>query len=437
MKIVATPLRAGLSAQTHESFELLVRVQATPEDCEGRHDTPLNLALVIDRSGSMSGGKLDEAKRCVAKLIERLTEGDRVAIVDYHDTAETRLPLTTAPQARELVNAVLAAMRTGGQTALHGGWLQGADLLAASANEDCISRVVLLSDGNANVGASTADFICPQVQSLAAAGVTTTTVGLGLDFNEDLMTSMARSGQGSSLYGERLEDLEEAFDSELSLMKAIAFRKVRLVIDNDQALGIEVINGYAREDDGYQLPSIACGSEAWALLRMPMAKALNLLRQSGQLGLRVTAVDAQGNPVHESIEIQLPEDLPLHDYEALLPDALVARRSVELRSAEIQLAARQSARMGNWAAVERAIRELQELAKDHEWIAASIPFLQKLVRERDEATFSKEMYHKSMSMRSRLAPTDEESSFSVREEIDKAEFLRRKIAQGRKSDYGQ
>ena len=93
--------------------------------------------------------------------------------------------------------------------------------------------------------------------------------------------------------------------------------------------------------------------------------------------------------------------------------------------------------MGNWAAVERAIRELQELAKDHEWIAASIPFLQKLVRERDEATFSKEMYHKSMSMRSRLAPTDEESSFSVREEIDKAEFLRRKIAQGRKSDYGQ
>ncbi|MEY3943702.1 MAG: hypothetical protein RLZZ133_1392, partial [Pseudomonadota bacterium] len=76
MKIVATPLRAGLSAQTRESFELLVRVQATPEDCEGRHDTPLNLALVIDRSGSMSGGKLDEAKRCVAKLIEGLTEGD-------------------------------------------------------------------------------------------------------------------------------------------------------------------------------------------------------------------------------------------------------------------------------------------------------------------------------------------------------------------------
>ena len=437
MKIVATPLRAGLSAQTRESFELLVRVQATPEDCEGRHDTPLNLALVIDRSGSMSGGKLDEAKRCVAKLIERLTEGDRVAIVDYDDTAETRLSLTTAPQARELADAVLAAMQTGGSTALHSGWLQGADLLASGASEDCISRVVLLSDGNANVGASTADFICPQVQSLAAAGVTTTTVGLGLDFNEDLMTSMARSGQGSSLYGERLEDLEEAFDSELSLMKAIAFRKVRLVIDNDQALGIEVVNGYAREDDGYQLPSIACGSEAWALLRMPMAKALNLLRQSGQLGLRVTAVDAQGNPVHESIEIQLPEDLPLHDYEALLPDALVARRSVELRSAEIQLAARQSARMGNWAAVERAIRELQELAKDHEWIAASIPFLQKLVRERDEATFSKETYHKSMSMRSRLAPTDEESSFSVREEIDKAEFLRRKIAQGRKSDYGQ
>lgn len=437
MKIVATPLRAGLSAQTYESFELLVRVQATPEDCEGRHDTPLNLALVIDRSGSMSGGKLDEAKRCVAKLIERLTEGDRVAIVDYDDTAETRLSLTTAPQARELADAVLAAMQTGGSTALHSGWLQGADLLASGASEDCISRVVLLSDGNANVGASTADFICPQVQSLAAAGVTTTTVGLGLDFNEDLMTSMARSGQGSSLYGERLEDLEEAFDSELSLMKAIAFRKVRLVIDNDQALGIEVVNGYAREDDGYQLPSIACGSEAWALLRMPMAKALNLLRQSGQLGLRVTAVDAQGNPVHESIEIQLPEDLPLHDYEALLPDALVARRSVELRSAEIQLAARQSARMGNWAAVERAIRELQELAIDHEWIAASIPFLQKLVRERDEATFSKEMYHKSMSMRSRLAPTDEESSFSVREEIDKAEFLRRKIAQGRKSDYGQ
>jgi hypothetical protein len=106
---------------------------------------------------------------------------------------------------------------------------------------------------------------------------------------------------------------------------------------------------------------------------------------------------------------------------------------VELQAADIQLQARQAARNGDWYQVERLIAELKLLAVDHEWIQASIPFLEDLMQRRDEERFSKESYHKALYMRSRISSASESLSFDVNEELALPEFLRRKEAQGRRS----
>ena len=433
MKIHVTPRRNGLNSHTPEHFDLLVRVVADPADCEGREPIPLNLALVLDRSGSMAHGKLDEAKRCVAKLIEGLGEKDSVALVDYDENIETRLPLTPAKQAALVIDTALAGITPGGSTALHRGWLSGAELLASNVGSERMTRVVLLSDGQANHGLRRVEDIVSQVRALASVGVTTTTVGLGKDFNEELMGAMASAGQGGSHYGERLEDMAEAFDSEIGLLKALAFRQVRLSIDPAVSGHIRVLNGYAQGDEGHQLPNIACASEAWALLRMSMREAMKLAEQMASFRITVTALDAQGRPVNEEVVVPFPQQLSDEDYAALPSDARASKRAVELQAAEIQLQARQAARHGDWRLVEQLVADLKSLAIDHDWIRASIPFLEELVHRRDEARFSKESYHKAQYMRSRISSPDESLGFSLREELSQPEYLRRKQAQGRRS----
>lgn len=433
MKIHVTPRRNALNSHTHEHLDLLVRVVADPADCAGRKPIALNLALVLDRSGSMSDGKLEEAKRCVAKLIAGLGEKDSVALLDYDDDIETRFPLTPAHQAALLIDSALAGIHPGGSTALHRGWLSGAELLAADVDKDRMTRVVLLSDGQANQGLCRAEDIVPQVSALASAGVTTTTVGLGRDFNEELMGAMATAGQGGSHYGERLEDMAEAFDAEIGLLKALAFRQVRLEIDPALADDITVANGYALGEAGYQLPNIACESEAWALLRLPMRKAIRLSARFDFFRISISAIDAQGEPVRHDITMPFPQELSDDEYAALPTDARAAKRTVELQAADIQLQARRAARDGDWQEVEQLIAELKLLALDHEWIQASIPFLEELIQRRDEERFSKESYHKAHYMRSRISSASESLSFNVDEELSLPEYLRRKEAQGRRS----
>ena len=433
MKVHVTPRRNGFNANTPEHFDLLVRVAADPADCAGREPIPLNLALVLDRSGSMGNGKLDEAKRCVARLIASLGDKDSVALVDYDEEVETRLPLTPATQAALLIDSALAAITPGGSTALHRGWLSGAELLAGNVGIERMTRVVLLSDGQANHGLRRVEDIVEQVRALAGAGVTTTTVGLGRDFNEELMGAMACAGQGGSHYGERLEDMAEAFDAEIGLLKALAFRQVRLTIDPALANQITVANGYPFSEAGHQLPNIACESEAWALLRMSMRDALRMAEQFKSFRLVVTAIDAHGQPVREEIEVPFPSPLSDDAYAALSTDARASKRALELQAANIQLQARKAAQAGNWAGVAQHIEALKVLAQDHEWIRASIPFLEELMRSRDQERFSKESYHKAQYMRSRISSPDESMGFDSRAELSQPEYLRRKEAQGRRS----
>ncbi|MFM8511720.1 MAG: vWA domain-containing protein [Betaproteobacteria bacterium] len=430
MKIVINPIRPALCDATQE-FHLLVRLQSEPE--VGFKRTPLNLALVIDRSGSMQGPKLTEAKRCVVDLVSRMSPSDQVGIVQYDDAVDTVMPLNAVDSTGGVLKDLVQRISAGGSTNLHAGWLRAGEMLAPHSGRDAACHVILLSDGLANVGLTIPDRICEQVAALAGAGVTTTTVGLGADFNEELMTAIARAGQGNAHYGERSVDLAETFESEIGLLSQLQWRSVEMrVIAGPEVL--EVLNSYEKTEEGWRVPSIAMGSECWALLRIPMVDALRAQLEHGTvLSVEAHATDPRGQrQVFKGSLPPLPE-VEAGEFEGLLVHELVQRRVTELEAARLQLQIREAALGGDWLLVEQLLAKLEALGRSEPWVAASIAFTRQLMRERDEQRMSKEMLYKSRKMQSRLSST-EEVFFDAMQEAETPAFLRRKTTEGRRTE---
>ena len=429
MKIVINPIRPAL-CEAAQDFHLLVRLQSEPT--AGFKRTPLNLVLVVDRSGSMDGSKLNEAKRCVIDLVRRMSPTDQVGVVQYDDAVDTVMPLSQVEQVGGVLEALVQGITANGSTDLHAGWLRGGEMLAPHAGRDAACHVMLLSDGLANAGLVEPTRICEQVAALAGAGVTTTTVGLGADFNEELMTAMAQAGQGSAHYGERAVDLAETFDAEIGLLSQLQWRNVEMSAANAPA-GLEMLNAYDRTPSGWRMPSVAMGSECWALLRMPMREALRLQRAHGTvLAVTVQATDASGERQTFTGQLPVLPEVQQAAYQALQTHELVQRRIHELSAAQLQLQIREAALHGDWMRVQELLAHLETLGRHEPWVAASIAFTRQLMGERDQQRMAKEMLYKSRKMSQRLSSTDE-VMFRVAEELEIPAFLRRKTVEGRRT----
>ena len=430
MKIVINPIRPALS-DLDQDFHVLVRLQSEPQ--AGFQRTPLNLAIVIDRSGSMQGPKLREAKRCVVDLIQRMHSEDQVGLVQYDDQVDTVLPLTAVGQLSGIIDSLVQGITANGGTDLHAGWLRGGEMLAPKAGNQSTCHTTLLSDGQTNRGLTNTARICEQVSALAGAGVTTTTVGLGADFNEELMTAIAQAGHGSAHYGERAIDLAETFEAEIGLLSHLQWRNVEMSISGEST-HIEILNTYQRAGEGWRMPSVALGSECWALFRMPMREAIRLQAENGSaLKVNVQAVDANGEKFSFEGQLQsLPVVAP-DVYLAELGHELVERRINELNAARLQMEIRDAALRGDWLQVEQLLNRLETIGRHEPWVAASIAFTRQLMSERDERRMSKEMLYKSRKMNSRLSSTDE-MIFSMKDDFEMPAFLRRKSTEGRRSE---
>jgi Ca-activated chloride channel homolog len=434
--LLATPRRPALLEDHDNTVEVLVRIQAPDVPAELPPRNPLNLSLVIDRSGSMSGQPLAEARRCAEFVLDGLLPTDRLSLVVYDDEVDTLVPAVLIADGREVIRRAIRQVADGGATNLHGGWHQGIETLLPYVSPQVISRVILLSDGCANAGLVDPQAIWAQCVEFAGAGIGTSTYGLGSGFNEELMIGMARSGHGTSYYGESADDLMDPFREEFDLLNALCARRLKLEIEPAPGVKLTMLNEYgAASENAWWLPDLAFGGEAWAIVRCRVPKKLvgavaNDPVKLCTIALRYTSLDGEPRAIQPEA-CSLPV-LPASAFGAISEDELVLRRMGELEAAEIQLQARHAAMTGEWDTVMRLLRKAEKLGVDNPWIAAVVVELRKLAERRDQALFSKASAYGSQRMHSRLAVRDEDAD-SVNAPTA-APYLRRKSNQGRGDD---
>ncbi len=430
LALVMTPARAAVLADYRSTVDVLVRVQAPPQPEKDRPSRgPVHVALVVDRSGSMSGQPLAEAKRCARMVVDGLNPGDKATIVAYDDSVDCMTGLLGMDQ-RDTLRRAIDRIHEGGCTNLHGGWLAGAETLAPHTGAGILSRVILLSDGCANRGLTEPGQIADQVAQLADAGVTTSTYGLGHHFNEELMTAMADAGRGNAYYGQSADDLADPFLEELALMGALCAREVELLVETAAGISAKVLNGYRRGSrGGWRLPDVAYEGEAWAVLQLTVEAGNATVGEVRDLvKVRAAWRDLDGAE-HETCpeSLALPA-MPAAAYAAVAEDELVRRRVNELVVAGMQQTAREGARRGDWNAVNLVLAEARQMAADNPWLESVVEELEGLARQRDEMMFAKEAMYSSRRMRSRLASHAEVVDPA---RMDGPDYLRRKRAQGK------
>jgi len=175
--------------------------------------TPVNVALVIDRSGSMQGAKIEDAREAALLALDLLEPQDTISVVAFNHEVEVLLPATSADDLPNL-RRMISRLSAGGRTALHGGVEAGIGETMTFLDPYKVNRVILISDGLANVGPTAPDQIAALGRDAAREGISITTIGLGLGYNEDLMTRLALNSDGNHAFVEHPDDLVDIFNKE-------------------------------------------------------------------------------------------------------------------------------------------------------------------------------------------------------------------------------
>ena len=340
-RIELIPARQAVCSDESVVLDVLIRI--TPPLPEVHFPrAPLNLALVIDRSGSMSEGKkMAFAREAATFAVTHLLPTDRVSITIFDNEVESIAPGGLAIDKPALVRQI-KQIKPRGSTDLHGGWAEGGRQAETGLVSDGVNRVILLSDGLANTGVVDPNTLAAEARGLAARGVGTTTMGMGDDYNEDLMEAMARAADGHYYYVESPTQLVDIFQTELQGLMDTIGQKVSLGLEpRAGAMVTEVLNDLQRTTTGrLMLPNLLVGMPALVAVRLklpPSPGRTNLLdvrlawdapRNGGR---RVLGAALGGLPARPMAAwLNLPEDPDVRMQVALL---MAARAEKEAAAA--------------------------------------------------------------------------------------------------------
>jgi Ca-activated chloride channel family protein len=219
---------------------------------------PLNISIVIDRSGSMQGVKMGFAKKAAKSIIDRLTAEDMVSIVMYDtyvDSVQSPVLVTDREAIKKKIDRIVPTSATN----LWGGAEMGYGFVKRNFKGGFINRVLLISDGLANVGLTDSIAIRNKVQEFKnTEGITISTFGVGLDYNETLMTDMAETGGGNYYFIDAPEKMSDILNRELTGLFTVAARNATLKILIPEGIII---------DRSYPMPYIQNGNEITVKLR--------------------------------------------------------------------------------------------------------------------------------------------------------------------------
>lgn len=235
--LAATPLvncvvdldRGLLTAGSAQTAVIRVNLDAQLRD-DRMERPPVNLVLVIDRSGSMAGDKIARAREAAIEALRRLNNRDRFALVAYDHQVETLISSQSAANTAWMEERI-RHLEPGGNTALFSAVSQGAAEVRRHLGKGFVNRVVLLSDGLANVGPSNPSDLGRLGAALLKEGISVTTIGVGTDYNEDLMAQLADRSDGNHYFVAESRDLSRIFAAELGDVLSTIARRVVIEID--------------------------------------------------------------------------------------------------------------------------------------------------------------------------------------------------------------
>lgn len=260
--------------------------------------TPVNVAFVIDRSGSMQGARIVQAREAAAAAIRRLDKNDIASVVIFDNQIEVLVQAQPVDDHSAFVDRI-RQVTARGSTAIHGGVIEGAAQVRHNLDQRRLNRVVLLSDGQANVGPRRPEDFAKLGRELLQQGISVSTIGVGLQYNEDLMLQLARASDGNHTFVGEATDLVQVFNKEFDDVLASCAQTVS--IDVELAPGVRVVRALSRDGkiEGqtaqFQLNQVYAATEHYVLMEVEVDQgAAGNSSGDAELGrVRVTYTAAQ------------------------------------------------------------------------------------------------------------------------------------------------
>ncbi len=232
---------------------------------------PIHLSLVLDKSGSMEGRPLEQVKEACRQVIDKLGPADTLSIITFAEGVD--IVVAQSPVTRkEQIKAQLDLIRARGTTNLHGGMVAGANQLSSVKAPTHLSRIILLTDGEANEGITEYSEIIAKARQIKRDGLSVSTIGVGIEYNEELMKGIAKNTLGNYYYIEQVSDIPRVFEEELATLFEVVAKNIRLIVKLPK--GVTLAKFYGREvstQNGIletELPELVAGKAQHHLIKL-------------------------------------------------------------------------------------------------------------------------------------------------------------------------
>jgi Ca-activated chloride channel homolog len=407
-----------LTVERPQKLYLMARLISGPSPDQQKR-RPLNLSLVIDRSGSMAGDKISFTRQAAQFLVQNLGPKDYLSIVVYNELVET-LVLPEPVVHKDAISHRLNQVKASGMTNLSGGWLQGCTLVEQNLNHDYLNRVILMSDGLANRGITNPAQLVSMARQKREANVSTTTMGLGADFNEDLMMAMADAGGGAFYFIESPEVAPLIFQEELRGLLSVVGQNLMVSIEPTQHItNVNQLNAYNMHTDGRRVSfslGDVFGDEVKTLLLELSIPGLKDVGEQ-QIAALIFEYDEilETGTRHQTMEMPVRVNIAVAAKLPAPPNAEVRQSVLLLQAAQARREAVASADKGEYQQASQVLKQAAEAIEDSQIVSPELDeehraLLQQASEMQRGAEFFDNYSRKSMATQAIYTMTDRHES---------------------------
>lgn len=414
VRVRVLPQYGYLERNRVNELNVMIKMDTPLTETTGKPKPPVDLAIVIDRSGSMGGDKIIRVRDAAAEMVDKLNNNDRVTLISYaSDITIHSKRLKADGQGKAHLKSMISELAAGGSTALGPALFQALQVLEkAERGERDVAHVILLSDGRANVGESRPAVLAARAARGFTQGVSLSTMGVGLDYNEDLMTRIAEQGGGRYHFIKDSNTITRVLDNELAGLSSTVARTGVMSVEPAQGVRVEKVYGYPSNQRGrktlIKLGSISSGQTRNIIIKLRLPRSTRPEQALGTLQVRFNDISQGGKIVTRSYRPRVRQTADRRLVRRSEKKEVAVRVAVVRSAVQLDDATRAVGR-GNYSKGKRMLRrtiaDLKEEEKRHPsaGLRRQIKLMEKACRDAERAKRSsryRQEYMKSNKARS-------------------------------------